>query len=262
MEIDEVFMKRSKSFVKALQELKNLKPQLHSAAEYCEKSYLHSEQKEMLLDNFKDYTVRAVVNTVDHLGTVAYKLTDLVEQQTSEVSTMEVKVTCLNQKLRTCQTYTDREGLRQQQLVATIPRHHKRYISSDSPGSKTLLWQPASETKDSITGLQTTVFSYDFQKVAPKCVTMFHVQDSEDSVHVKSSMIHAQQSSSNHIATPMQSYGVTLKDAVLDCMPMTPFRSSDKSRQAIVNASVRHKSMISTCFVKQRTPKFRTETMS
>ena len=30
-----------------LQELKNLRPQLYSAAEYCEKSYLHSEQKQM-----------------------------------------------------------------------------------------------------------------------------------------------------------------------------------------------------------------------
>jgi hypothetical protein len=29
-----------------LQELKNLRPQLYSAAEYCEKSYLHSEQKQ------------------------------------------------------------------------------------------------------------------------------------------------------------------------------------------------------------------------
>lgn len=29
------------------QELKNLRPQLYSAAEYCEKSYLHSEQKQM-----------------------------------------------------------------------------------------------------------------------------------------------------------------------------------------------------------------------
>uniref|UniRef100_A0A453F2S4 Uncharacterized protein n=1 Tax=Aegilops tauschii subsp. strangulata TaxID=200361 RepID=A0A453F2S4_AEGTS len=44
---DEASMERSKSFVKALQELKNLRPQLYSAAEYCEKSYLHSEQKHM-----------------------------------------------------------------------------------------------------------------------------------------------------------------------------------------------------------------------
>lgn len=50
-----------------------------------------------VLDNLKDYAVRALVNAVDHLGTVAYKLTDLLEQQTVDVSAMELKVTCVNQ---------------------------------------------------------------------------------------------------------------------------------------------------------------------
>jgi hypothetical protein len=52
-----------------------------------------------VLDNLKDYAVRAVVNAVDHLGTVAYKLTDLFEQQASEVSNIEMKVVRLNQVL-------------------------------------------------------------------------------------------------------------------------------------------------------------------
>lgn len=43
----EFAMEQSKSFVFALQELKNLRPQLYSAADYCEKSYLRSDQKEM-----------------------------------------------------------------------------------------------------------------------------------------------------------------------------------------------------------------------
>ncbi|KAF9669026.1 hypothetical protein SADUNF_Sadunf14G0064600 [Salix dunnii] len=183
MTFDEVSMERSKSFIKALQELKNLRPQLYSAAEYCEKSYLHSEQKQTVLDNLKDYAVRALVNAVDHLGTVAYKLTDLLEQQALEVSTMEVKVSCLNQQYLTCQTYTDKEGLRQQQLLAFIPRHHKHYVlqnsvnkkvhfspqiqtdarqnyiqarsrlqPSGSPASKTLSWHLASETKSTLKG--------------------------------------------------------------------------------------------------------------
>lgn len=50
-----------------------------------------------VLDNLKDYAVRALVNAVDHLGTVAYKLTDLLEQQMLEVSTMNLKASCLNQ---------------------------------------------------------------------------------------------------------------------------------------------------------------------
>lgn len=32
------------------------------------------------------------------------------------------------QQLLTCQIYTEKEGLRQQQLLAIIPRHHKHYI--------------------------------------------------------------------------------------------------------------------------------------
>jgi len=53
-----------------------------------------------VLDNLKDYAVRALVNAVDHLGTVAYKLTDLLEQQTLDVSTMDLKVSMLNQVIR------------------------------------------------------------------------------------------------------------------------------------------------------------------
>ncbi|XP_031113210.1 protein ABIL1-like isoform X2 [Ipomoea triloba] len=118
---------QNKSFIKALQELKNLRLQLYSAAEYCEKSYQCCKQQQMVIDNLKDYAVRALVNAVDHLGTVSYKLTDILEQQSLDVSTMELKVSCLDQRVLTCQTYTDHEGLRQQQLLATIPRLHKHY---------------------------------------------------------------------------------------------------------------------------------------
>ncbi|THU59506.1 hypothetical protein C4D60_Mb07t02830 [Musa balbisiana] len=97
MTFDEVSLERSKGFVQALQELKNLRPQLYSAAEYCEKSYLRSEQKQMVVDNLKEYGVRALVNVVDHLGTVAYKLTDLSEQQSSDMATVEQKISCLCQ---------------------------------------------------------------------------------------------------------------------------------------------------------------------
>lgn len=50
-----------------------------------------------MLDNLKDYVVQALVNAVDHLGTVAYKLTDLLEKHTLDVSMMELNISCLNQ---------------------------------------------------------------------------------------------------------------------------------------------------------------------
>uniref|UniRef100_M0ZGC7 Protein ABIL1 n=1 Tax=Solanum tuberosum TaxID=4113 RepID=M0ZGC7_SOLTU len=210
MTFDEVSMERSKSFVKALQELKNLRPQLYSAAEYCEKSYLQNEQKQMVLDNLKDYAVRALVNAVDHLGTVAYKLTDLLEQQTLDVTAMELKVTCLDQRLLTCKTYTEKEGLRQQQLLAIIPRHHKHYIlpnsagkkvhfspqvkmdsrqhlqarprlyPSGTPAAKTLSWHLATETKSTLKGNSRTFMSPEEAKVSEKASAAFNLLDEEN----------------------------------------------------------------------------------
>ncbi|CAH9123700.1 unnamed protein product [Cuscuta epithymum] len=124
---DEVWAARSNSFFKALQELKNLRPQLDSAAECSEKSYHYSNQKEMAMDNLKEYAERAVVSAIDHIGTVAYKLNEMLEEETSDISTMELMVTRFHQQIFTCQTYIDKEGLRQQKLLATNPRLHKHY---------------------------------------------------------------------------------------------------------------------------------------
>ncbi|XP_051145778.1 protein ABIL1-like isoform X2 [Andrographis paniculata] len=195
MVFEEESMESSTSFVTALQELKNLKSHLYSAAEYCEKSYLKSEQQQMILDNLKDYVSRALVNTIDHLGTVAYKLHDIVDQQALEISSFDLKVDCLNQKLLTCRTYTDREGLRQQQLLAIIPSHHKHYTLPNSTSKKvhfgpyiqsdfgqhvqvkshrypsgalaarTLSWHLASETKSTFKGPSIGIMSTEESKI-------------------------------------------------------------------------------------------------
>jgi hypothetical protein len=44
---DEEEIERSRHFAQALKELKSLRPQLYSAAEYCESSYLYSDQKQV-----------------------------------------------------------------------------------------------------------------------------------------------------------------------------------------------------------------------
>ena len=54
-----------------------------------------------MLDNLKEYTVKALVNVVDHLGTVASKLTNLFDQQSSDVSTMELRASCVSQVNKT-----------------------------------------------------------------------------------------------------------------------------------------------------------------
>ncbi|XVF22453.1 hypothetical protein REPUB_Repub12eG0173900 [Reevesia pubescens] len=282
MTFDEVSMERSKSFVKALQELKNLRPQLYSAAEYCEKSYLYSEQKQMVLDNLKDYAVRALVNAVDHLGTVAFKLTDLLEQQTLEVSTMELKASCLNQQLLMCQTYTDKEGLRQQQLLAFIPRHHKHYIlpnsvnkkvrfspqvqtdsrqnyfqaksglqASDTPASKTLSWHLDSETKSTFKGTSQTLASNEISKPSGNASEAFQLLENGDNTRTKSSAVPFP--ASNALVPTL---GITHKE-LEGSKPLTAFRSFDNPRREIIRAPVRSKSLLSALFVKQKATKLK-----
>lgn len=289
MTFDEVSMERSKNFVKALQELKNLRPQLYSAAEYCEKSYLHSEQKQMVLDNLKDYAVRALVNAVDHLGTVAYKLTDLLEQQALDVSTMELQVSCLNQQLLACQTYTDKEGLRQQQLLAFIPRHHKHYIlpnsvnkkvhfsphiqmdarqnstqarprlyPSGTPASKTLSWHLSSETKPSLKGTpHVSMGCNDDQMTSGMTSGTFQLLDVVgEKTRTKSSAAHHGGSASS---ANSQTFGVKQKDYMEDTKNLTAFRSFDNpNRREIVHVPVRSKSVLSSFFAKQKAPKLKT----
>lgn len=50
-----------------------------------------------MLENLKDYTVKALVNAVDHLGTVAYKLDEVLSQQINEISSAELRVAGLSQ---------------------------------------------------------------------------------------------------------------------------------------------------------------------
>ncbi|KAL2552925.1 Protein ABIL1 [Forsythia ovata] len=279
MTFDEMSMERSKSFVKALQELKNLRPQLYSAAEYCEKSYLQNEQKQMVLDNLKNYAVRALVNAVDHLGTVAYKLTDLLDQQTLDISNVDLKITCINQQLLTCQTYADKEGLRQQQLLPIIPRHHKHYLLPNSlnkkvhfspqlqtdagqhirarphlyplgaSAAKTLSWHLASETNSTLKPSPHRMLSNGDPKISGKTFGAFNL-DADESTKIKSTP-------ASNVATAIPTL-VTRREYLEGSKPMTPFRSFDNPTQReIVRTPVRSKSVLSNFFVKQKTSKLK-----
>lgn len=125
---DEVSMQQSLLFSDSLKDLKNLRSQLYSAAEYFELSYTNDDQKHIVVDTLKEYAIKALVNTVDHLGSVTYKVNDLLDEKVDEVSGTELRVSCIEQRLRTCQEYIDREGLSQQSLVINTPKYHKRYI--------------------------------------------------------------------------------------------------------------------------------------
>ncbi|KAF5198480.1 Abil2 [Thalictrum thalictroides] len=125
---EEYSMEQSFMLSDNLKDLKNLRSQLYSAAEYFEVSYTNDDQKQTVVNTLKDYTINALVNTVDHLGSVTYKVNDLMEEKVDEVSGTELRVACIEQRLRTCQECIDRGGLSQQSLVMTAPKYHKRYI--------------------------------------------------------------------------------------------------------------------------------------
>ncbi|KAG5087261.1 hypothetical protein JHK82_054658 [Glycine max] len=291
MTFDEVSMEHNKSFIFALQELKNLRPQLYSAADYCEKSYLNSDKKQMILENLKDYAARALVNAVDHLGTVAYKLSDILEKQTFDVSTMDLKVSTLNQRLLTCHMYTDKEGLRQQQLLAFIPRHHKHYIlpnsvhkkvhfiphrkigarqnsfqtrtrlhSSGTPISKTLSWHLASETKFTLKkqASRTSKNAKD-SKFSAKTSGVFHLLGSEGSTRMKTSA--AQPHLANGVPTSgaaTQTLGATSRDALKRSKPLTAYGSfDDRNGREAVQVHTRSKSVLSSFLVKQAAAKLK-----
>ncbi|CAF2124185.1 unnamed protein product [Brassica rapa subsp. narinosa] len=290
MTFEEVSMERSKSFVKALQELKNLRPQLYSAADYCEKSYLHSEQKQMVLDNLKDYTVKALVNAVDHLGTVASKLTDLFDHQSSDISTMQLRASCVSQQLLTSRTYIDKEGLRQQQLLAVIPMHHKHYTlpnsvnkrvhfsplrrtdtrqnhyqvdisrlqPSDAPSSKSLSWHLGSETKSTLKGTTSVASSSKDSKAFVKTSGVFHLSGDEENIINKKPFVGVSQVSGVPATSTIarQTYGVAHKAVEVPKLT-TAQKSHDNPRQEIIQAPVRTKSVMSAFFVKPKTPKLK-----
>jgi hypothetical protein len=52
-----------------------------------------------VVENLKDYAIKALINTVDHLGSVAYKVDRFLDQKIDEVSGMELRFSCSEQVL-------------------------------------------------------------------------------------------------------------------------------------------------------------------
>ncbi|MBA0794644.1 hypothetical protein Gohar_018953, partial [Gossypium harknessii] len=94
---DEVSMQQSLLFSDSLKDLKNLRTQLYSAAEYFELSYANDDQKQIVIETLKDYAVKAIVNTVDHLGSVTYKVNEFLDEKVDDVSGTELQVSCVEE---------------------------------------------------------------------------------------------------------------------------------------------------------------------
>ncbi|XP_010445754.1 PREDICTED: protein ABIL4-like [Camelina sativa] len=94
---DELFMKQTLQFSETLKDLKNLRKQLYSAAEYFETSYGKEEHKETVIETLKEYAAKAVVNTVDHLGSVSDKFNSFLSDNSTHFSTTHLRLSSLEQ---------------------------------------------------------------------------------------------------------------------------------------------------------------------
>lgn len=118
----------AESFDGALRELKDLRSQLHEAAESCEKAFLNTEKKKLILEGTKSYICDAVVAVVDHLGTVSSKLEHKLHEKT-DVAQTERKINFLKQRLLTCEQYALSLRLLTVRGDPDAIQYHRRYIS-------------------------------------------------------------------------------------------------------------------------------------
>ncbi|CAL2275053.1 unnamed protein product [Prunus armeniaca] len=124
------------SFDKSLQELKDLRSQLHYAADYCESTFLNTKEKKVVMDNTKEYVCRAVVTVVDHLGCVSANLNGLISE-TNAFSETELRIDCLKQRLFLCEQYSHKLALPKIRWREILPRHNARFLSALRHAEKT-----------------------------------------------------------------------------------------------------------------------------
>lgn len=52
-----------------------------------------------MVETLKDYTIKALINTVDHLGSMAEKVNNFVDEKIVEVAGVDLKICCIQQVL-------------------------------------------------------------------------------------------------------------------------------------------------------------------
>ncbi|KAI3689900.1 hypothetical protein L2E82_47870 [Cichorium intybus] len=131
---DEGLLRHTLLFADSLKDLRNVKEQLYSAAEHFEDSYYKNDQKQILLESLKDYISKSLTKTIDHLGSVTYKLNNFLDHNLNQVSTTNLRVLCMEQRLRTCHVYANNVGQSQQTVMTQTLKYPKKYILPEGKG--------------------------------------------------------------------------------------------------------------------------------
>ena len=69
-----------------------------------------------VVNTLKDYAVKALVNTVDHLGSVSFKVNGLLDEKVDEVSGTELRVSCIEQVITFMLLFRSRLILRNSEI--------------------------------------------------------------------------------------------------------------------------------------------------
>ncbi|OWM89890.1 probable protein ABIL5 [Punica granatum] len=129
-------------FDKSLQELRQIRSQLHYAADYCESTFRNSEDKKPIVDNTKEYICRAMVTVVDHLGNVSSNLASRLSEASS-FTDAELRINSLKQRILSCEQLGHKFALTKATWSAVHPRHHPRFLMADAE-------KPNIVTRDSV----------------------------------------------------------------------------------------------------------------
>ncbi|KAI3992636.1 hypothetical protein MKX01_007958 [Papaver californicum] len=119
-------------FDKSLQELRDLRTQLHYAADYCETSFLKTEEKRIVMENTKEYICKAIVTVVDHLGSVSANLNRRISESNEALGNDHLRMHCLKQRLLTCKHYSQNLTFSETRWSSNSPRHYPRYIAPNT----------------------------------------------------------------------------------------------------------------------------------
>ncbi|KAL0345230.1 UNVERIFIED_CONTAM: putative protein ABIL1 [Sesamum radiatum] len=117
----------AKVLEKSVKELRDFSSQVYRAADYCETSFLHTQDKRIVLETTKEYISKAVVTVVDHLGGISANL-EYSLRNSDSIPQTEHKIDMLKLRIGTCQQQSHKLALERFYLTADFSRHHCRYI--------------------------------------------------------------------------------------------------------------------------------------
>lgn len=128
---DEYLLKHTLLFAESLKDLRNIRGQMYSAAEHFELSYKNHQHQQLVEETLRDYITKALISTVDHLGSVAYKVDSFLEEKVNEISSARLQFSGIEQRLRATQQFSNLKGRSRQSFVADTTKHYKCYSIPD-----------------------------------------------------------------------------------------------------------------------------------